>query len=118
MIDEGYHPMTMYFPLVVHGAMLIEPTELELKVSLDLFDRRAARSRRDAAKSGDVERFQQAPRLAPRRRLDETKAAREPELTCKWNPSANAGPIGLATVRSRRPPPAPARDIVTGEHRR
>ncbi|MFM9014517.1 MAG: aminomethyl-transferring glycine dehydrogenase subunit GcvPB, partial [Gemmatimonadota bacterium] len=37
MIDEGYHPMTMYFPLVVHGAMLIEPTESETKESLDLF---------------------------------------------------------------------------------
>src|SRR5688572_30334251 len=37
MIDEGYHPMTMYFPLVVHGAMLIEPTESESKASLDLF---------------------------------------------------------------------------------
>ena len=37
MIDEGYHPMTMYFPLVVHGAMLIEPTETESKASLDRF---------------------------------------------------------------------------------
>ena len=37
MIDEGYHPMTMYFPLVVHGAMLIEPTESESKHSLDQF---------------------------------------------------------------------------------
>ena len=35
MIDEGFHPMTMYFPLVVHGAMLIEPTETESKQSLD-----------------------------------------------------------------------------------
>ena len=37
MIDEGYHPMTMYFPLVVHGAMLIEPTETESKETLDEF---------------------------------------------------------------------------------
>ena len=37
MIDEGYHPMTMYFPLVVHGAMLIEPTESESRESLDRF---------------------------------------------------------------------------------
>src|SRR3546814_11143691 len=37
MIDEGYHPMTVYFPLVVHGAMLIEPTESESKDSLDMF---------------------------------------------------------------------------------
>ena len=39
MIDEGYHPMTMYFPLVVHGAMLIEPTETESKFALDEFIR-------------------------------------------------------------------------------
>ena len=37
LIDEGYHPMTMYFPLIVHGAMLIEPTETESKASLDEF---------------------------------------------------------------------------------
>ncbi len=37
LIDEGFHPMTMYFPLVVHGAMLIEPTETESKASLDQF---------------------------------------------------------------------------------
>ena len=37
MIDEGFHPMTVYFPLVVHGAMLIEPTESESRASLDLF---------------------------------------------------------------------------------
>jgi glycine dehydrogenase subunit 2 len=42
MIDEGYHPMTMYFPLVVHGAMLIEPTESESKASLDALHRKLA----------------------------------------------------------------------------
>jgi len=83
MIDEGYHPMTMYFPLVVHGAMLIEPTESESKSSLDLFVA-TLRDLAEAAKRGDVERFKQAPRLAPRRRLDETRAAREPRL--KWTP--------------------------------
>ncbi|MCX5512361.1 glycine dehydrogenase (aminomethyl-transferring) [Kaistia algarum] len=81
MIDEGYHPMTMYFPLVVHGAMLIEPTESESKASLDLF----VATLRDLvmkAKSGDTAMFHEAPRFAPRRRLDETKAARSPKL--KW----------------------------------
>ena len=81
MIDEGYHPMTMYFPLVVHGAMLIEPTESESKASLDLF----IATLRDLvmrAKNGEAERFRQAPLFAPRRRLDETRAARQPKL--KW----------------------------------
>ena len=81
MIDEGYHPMTMYFPLVVHGAMLIEPTESESLASLELF----IMTLRDLAFSvqrGETERFSGAPYHAPRRRLDETKAARNPVL--KW----------------------------------
>jgi glycine dehydrogenase subunit 2 len=83
MIDEGFHPMTMYFPLVVHGAMLIEPTETESKAELDRFcDMVTALAR--AAKAGDATRFTGAPYLAPRRRLDETQAARRPRL--KWTP--------------------------------
>ncbi len=81
MIDEGYHPMTMYFPLVVHGAMLVEPTESESKASLDLF----IATMRDlvmAAERGDTERFEGAPHFAPLRRLDETAAARKPKL--RW----------------------------------
>ena len=81
MIDEGYHPMTVYFPLVVHGAMLIEPTESESKQSLDQFIA-SLRALAGAAKSGEIARFLEAPRFAPRRRLDETKAAREPRL--RW----------------------------------
>jgi glycine dehydrogenase subunit 2 len=83
MIDEGYHPMTMYFPLVVHGAMLIEPTESESKASLDLFIA-ALRDLAMAATRGDVARFSGAPYHAPRRRLDETRAARAPVL--RWTP--------------------------------
>ncbi len=81
MIDEGFHPMTIYFPLVVHGAMLIEPTETESKASLDLFIA-ALRDLALAALRGETERFEGAPRHAPRRRLDETRAARKPVL--KW----------------------------------
>jgi glycine dehydrogenase subunit 2 len=85
MIDEGYHPMTMYFPLVVHGAMLIEPTESESKLELDLFcDTLLDLARR--AKSGEAARFKAAPLHAPRRRLDETAAARRPVL--RWTPDA------------------------------
>ena len=87
MIDEGYHPMTMYFPLVVHGAMLIEPTESESKESLDRFIRVMAGLAQEA-KSGRKERFAGAPYLAPRRRLDETRAARKPIL--RWTPETAA----------------------------
>ena len=82
MIDEGFHPMTMYFPLVVHGAMLIEPTETESKRELDRFCE-ALRALAATAKLGDLERFKGAPHLAPLRRLDETLAARKPKLTWK-----------------------------------
>ncbi|HTV32252.1 MAG TPA: aminomethyl-transferring glycine dehydrogenase subunit GcvPB [Methylocella sp.] len=85
MIDEGFHPMTVYFPLVVHGAMLIEPTETESKASLDLFIA-ALRDLALAVRRGETKRFEAAPKWAPRRRLDETRAARNPVL--KWvNPA-------------------------------
>ena len=78
LIDEGFHPMTMYFPLVVHGAMLVEPTETESKAALDQFIA-AMRSIAERAKAGD-ESLKAAPLYAPRRRLDETLAARKPVL--------------------------------------
>jgi glycine dehydrogenase subunit 2 len=84
MIDEGFHPMTMYFPLVVHGAMLIEPTETESKQELDRFIH-AVRLLAQAAKAGDVQRFKAAPTQAPLSRLDETLAARKPRL--RWKPA-------------------------------
>ena len=79
MIDEGFHPMTMYFPLVVHGAMLVEPTETESKAAMDQFIG-AIRSLAERAKAGD-QSLKAAPVHAPRRRLDETLAARKPILT-------------------------------------
>ncbi len=87
MIDEGYHPMTIYFPLVVHGAMLIEPTESESRAALDLFIA-TMRDLAMAAKAGHVGRFTQAPHHAPRNRLDETRAARAPVL--RWTKPAPA----------------------------
>ena len=86
LIDEGFHPMTMYFPLVVHGAMLVEPTETESKTSLDQFIA-ALRSIAERAKAGD-QSLKSAPIYAPRRRLDETLAARKPILT--WQEPATA----------------------------
>ena len=79
LIDEGYHPMTVYFPLVVHGAMLIEPTETESKAGIDQFIT-AIRSLAMRANAGD-QSLKAAPYYAPRRRLDETAAARKPKLT-------------------------------------
>lgn len=89
LLDEGYHPMTMYFPLVVHGAMLIEPTETESKAELDRFCD-ALLEIAERAVQGD-ESLKAAPVLTRMRRLDETRAARKPIL--KWTepePSASA----------------------------
>ncbi|PCG10180.1 glycine dehydrogenase (aminomethyl-transferring) [Sphingomonas ginsenosidimutans] len=86
LIDEGFHPMTMYFPLVVHGAMLVEPTETESKAALDQFIG-ALRSVAQRAKAGDMA-LKTAPHFAPRARLDETLAARKPVL--RWKPPVAA----------------------------
>jgi len=84
LIDEGFHPMTVYFPLVVHGAMLVEPTETESKANMDQFIA-ALRSLVERARAGD-ETLKHAPYYAPRRRLDETSAARKPKLS--WTEDA------------------------------
>jgi len=86
LIDEGFHPMTMYFPLVVHGALLMEPTESESKQTLDFFIE-TVRALVAKAKAGEADFFHAAPRLTPRRRLDETLAARKPVL--RWRPKEN-----------------------------
>jgi glycine dehydrogenase subunit 2 len=91
LIDEGFHPMTMYFPLVVHGAMLVEPTETESKAALDQFIM-ALRSVAERCRDGD-ESLKSAPVHAPRRRLDETLAARKPVVA--WReavPAAGEAP--------------------------
>ena len=81
MIDEGFHPMTMYFPLVVHGAMLIEPTEVRSRRPRSIFSsRRCAISAMRALARRRRERFTPRRFYAPRRRLDETLAARKPVL--------------------------------------
>ncbi len=81
IVEYGMHPMTVYFPLVVQGAMLIEPTETESKENIDRFIRVMKDIATDT-QSGDTAQFHTFPLSAPRRRLDEVKAAREPNL--RW----------------------------------
>jgi len=81
LVENGMHPMTIYFPLVVSGAMLIEPTETESKENLDRFIRVMKTVATDTA-SGDTDKFHDFPISAPRRRLDEVNAARTPKL--RW----------------------------------
>jgi glycine dehydrogenase subunit 2 len=77
LIDYGYHPPTIYFPLVVKEAMLIEPTETESKETLDDF----IGTMLELAETSQ-EDLEEAPMHAPTRRLDETRAARQ--LKAKW----------------------------------
>jgi glycine dehydrogenase subunit 2 len=80
LIDEGFHPPTVYFPLIVSEALMIEPTETEPKETLDAF---AAALRRIADRvKTDPASVHDAPRAAPLRRLDEVGAARRPRL--RW----------------------------------
>lgn len=81
LCEAGFHPMTVYFPLVVQGAMLIEPTETESKESVDRFIR-VMKSFAEDVREGRTEKFHDLPLHTPRRRLDEVKAAREPKL--RW----------------------------------
>ncbi len=85
LTEYSFHPMTVYFPLVVQGAMLIEPTETESKDSLDRFIS-VMKHVAEEVKAGNTDQFHDFPHSTPRRRLDEVKAAKEPLL--RWKESA------------------------------
>jgi len=82
LIDRGFHPPTIYFPLVIHGAMMIEPTESEGKAELDAFIEAMKDIAREAQDSPET--LKRSPAKAPVGRLDETAAARKPVL--RWVP--------------------------------
>jgi glycine dehydrogenase subunit 2 len=78
LIDHGFHPPTVYFPLVVKGAMLIEPTETETRQTLDRFVEVMAEISAEAVRDPEIAKT--APHLTRLRRLDEARAARKPVL--------------------------------------
>jgi glycine dehydrogenase subunit 2 len=82
LIDYGYHPPTIYFPLVVKGALMMEPTEAESKENIDRFADVMIRIAQEAEENPDL--LHQAPRRVKVRRLDEVQAARRPKL--RWIP--------------------------------
>jgi glycine dehydrogenase subunit 2 len=79
LMEYGFHPPTIYFPLVVNGAIMIEPTETECKEDIDLF----VEAFRAIAEEADTnpEILHEAPTITKRRRLDEVAAARNPKLS-------------------------------------
>jgi glycine dehydrogenase subunit 2 len=94
LLDFGFHPPTVYFPLVVPEALMIEPTETESRETLDAFVEAMARIR--AEMEQEPERLHEAPTRTPVRRIDEVLAAKRPIL--RWQPSggqpAGEGPEG------------------------
>jgi glycine dehydrogenase subunit 2 len=87
LIDYGFHPPTIYFPLIVDEALMVEPTESEAKEALDAYCQAMLAIAREAEEEPDVVR--DAPHDAPLRRLDEATAARKPYL--RWQPPAHGG---------------------------
>jgi glycine cleavage system P protein (glycine dehydrogenase) subunit 2 len=85
LIDLGYHPSTVYFPLVVHEAMMVEPTETESKETLDGFAAALRRAASDARSNPQL--LHDAPTTTPVRRLDEARAARHLRLTWRDDPT-------------------------------
>ncbi len=79
LIDLGYHPSTVYFPLIVEEAMMVEPTETETRESLDAFAEALLRAHREAHEDPDL--LHEAPTTTPVRRLDEALAARHLKLS-------------------------------------
>tara|TARA_Y100000310_G_scaffold332216_2_gene407400 strand:+ start:1331 stop:2662 length:1332 start_codon:yes stop_codon:yes gene_type:complete len=82
LMDYGFHPPTVYFPLIVHGALMIEPTETETKETLDEFANAMIKIKEEAEKNPEI--VKGAPHSTPVKRLDAVKAAREPNL--RWKP--------------------------------
>jgi glycine dehydrogenase subunit 2 len=82
LIDYGVHPPTVYFPLVVRGAMMIEPTETETKQTLDAFVDAMLAIKEEARDNPEL--VKGAPHLPRLGRLDEAQAARKPQL--RWQP--------------------------------
>jgi glycine dehydrogenase subunit 2 len=82
LIDLGYHPPTVYFPLVVEEALMVEPTETESKETIDGLGAAMNRVAEEAA--SDPELLHAAPVTTPVRRPDEARAARS--LKVRWTP--------------------------------
>ncbi|VAX17181.1 Glycine dehydrogenase [decarboxylating] (glycine cleavage system P2 protein) [hydrothermal vent metagenome] len=82
LIDRGFHPPTIYFPLIAKGAIMIEPTETESRETLDDFCDAMIDIAEKAVSNPDS--LRQAPENTIRNRLDETSAARNPQLRCDF----------------------------------
>jgi glycine dehydrogenase subunit 2 len=104
LIDYGFHPPTIYFPLVVPEALMIEPTETETKETLDAFAEAMLAIAREAGDSPEL--LKEAPTSSPVRRLDEVKAARNPVVRYQFEEhpdlSAQAAPGEVEVLEAQK----------------
>jgi glycine dehydrogenase subunit 2 len=105
LIDYGFHPYTTAFPMIVPGALMIEPTESESKEECDLFIDAMRDIAEEAATNPDI--VKTAPHTTRVRRLDEVGAARKPIL--RWDPNRHSGTPEPAQRESK----AAAREFPT-----
>ncbi|MGZ8716570.1 MAG: aminomethyl-transferring glycine dehydrogenase subunit GcvPB, partial [Gaiellaceae bacterium] len=100
LMDYGYHPPTIYFPLVVSEALMIEPTETETKETLDAFCDAMLAIAKEAAESPEL--LKQAPHSRPVRRLDEVRAAKHPVVKYGYeqHPEPDAQPVAVGAPKS------------------
>jgi len=99
LIDYGFHPPTVYFPLIVDEALMIEPTETENKDTLDAFVEALRAIALEVEESPDV--VKTAPHSTPLGRLDEARAARSPNL--RWRPDGDAEPAQVPPTAEDKP---------------
>jgi glycine dehydrogenase subunit 2 len=96
LMDYGFHPPTIYFPLVVPEALMIEPTETEAKETLDAFCDAMLEIAREAAEQPEL--LKEAPHDRPVRRLDEVRAVKQPVVTYGFDahprPEPSREPVG------------------------
>lgn len=85
LLDFGFHAPTIYFPLIVHGAIMIEPTETESKETLDEFVAALIKIKQEALENPEL--VKSAPHTMPVKRLDEVRAARQPVI--RWKPESS-----------------------------
>jgi len=111
LLDYGFHPPTIYFPLVVDEALMIEPTETESKETLDAFIDAMKEIATEADENPEILRT--APHNTPVRRLDEVRAVRQAEL--RWRMGNGESHLGEKSARREytsggNPVPDPTRD--------
>jgi glycine cleavage system P protein (glycine dehydrogenase) subunit 2 len=98
LMDYGFHPPTIYFPLIVPEALMIEPTETETKETLDAFCEAMLAIAHEAAETPEI--LKEAPHTRPVRRLDEVRAAKHPVVAFGFEGSPAGGrPVGAEATR-------------------